>query len=179
MQMPPTQLVSDTANLGLADAVLFGDDLLRPIVVKDSHSLLGCKFGVRALLSAIGSAVLYAVSLVGAWRVPAKVREAIVRQVSIVVATLKSWRGRPAKGQQDEPANAAHFVDTVFPKKKEMTSVLLVYGKFFDASCFGGSYTTSIRYFIDALKPYNVFPLFHTSPISSDIGIVASVSGDQ
>lgn len=173
MQMRPSQFVSDSANLGLADVVLRGYNFLRAFIVVNGFYLLGCKFGGRALLTAIRSGVFHPVSLIGARRVPAKIGEAIVRQVAIVVATLKSWWWRSTKSHQNQSANATHLVDAVFPEKQEMATVLLVNGQFFDVSGFRGPNTTSIRDFIDTFKSDNVFPLFHKFSVSQDMGIVA------
>lgn len=150
------------------------NDTLEPLVSADCQYLGGGQFSRSAPLSSVGSAVLNAIPLIVAWRVPSKIGKMVIGCVSIVMASFHTNRAWPQESSHYKSVNLEKSVFVLPPKKQVKSLIPFVGGRFFDFPSLYGTHLTKIRNLINSFIPNNRKPfLCHSIPQRGDMGSLA------
>lgn len=114
--MRPFMTVLDSADLGLADSIGMRYFFLRSSISSNRTHITGGQFGRSASFASIRSAMSHAITLVVACCIPSKIGEFVISNVTIIMACLLSFLGRPHERQQNKSVYAAHFLSIVLPE---------------------------------------------------------------
>lgn len=157
----PTFSTFDPAYSAFPNAVISGNQALKPRVCADGSHLFQRQLCGGAAFSAIGSAVQNAVCLIGSGSVPPKVRNVIVPRVAVIMAALHalgSWANKSLQNKRVWPYN---FNLVVSPQSKKRAGVRYVAGNRLDFTGFHGANATMIRNLVKTFKTYDGKPIFH------------------
>ncbi len=161
--MSPTLAGFDATDGVLKNAVISGYFSLKPSINANGRDLIFRQFRRSAAFAAIASTVFYSVSLIRCWRVPPKVRKAIIPRISIIMTAFQLLGSLANKGCQNQGVGPKDF-DLIFtPKPYKRAAIVLVNGIKFQISRQFGTHAAMIRNLIKALISYDGKPTFHSA----------------
>lgn len=172
MNVVPSLPRFNATNGVLFDAIFRSNFALKPRIGANSQHLCLGQLGRSASLSAIGGAVLDAIQLIIARRVPTQVFKPIVKRIAVVVASLHArwaWANKSLK-HRFVRVNNANFVAT--PKPDKRSAFLSVMRVRFNFASTHISNSPSIRNFVQPLITNYRFPSFHTASHASHMGML-------
>ncbi|CAB4219447.1 hypothetical protein UFOVP1619_48 [uncultured Caudovirales phage] len=161
--MTPTHPAFDPANMGLFDAIIGGNQDLKPAVGSDCNDLRLGQFGVPAPLASVRGAMRDPVRLVTLRRVPSQVADMVVLWISVVVASLHAIGARANKSFQHQGVRLANFLLAILPQSQKWPLIRIADCDGFYFVCLSVFYSSKIGHFINALVAYNIAPIFHRS----------------
>ena len=176
--MAPSSSVLKVAYGADADAVLGGNFPVETRVASNGQYASLSQFGRPMLLASIGRPVRYAVNLIVALGVPAKIRSRVVLWVAVVVATHEAIWPRAQKGRGNNCCGPS--VNSLLPPRKTEVNTPRDGVRFFpqNVACFDISHSAAIRNFIARLVSDDGNPAFvvllwgHTQAIAISTGKV-------
>jgi len=162
----------NAANGVLKNAVVNRYFALQSVVFAYFFDLLQSKFRSAATFTSVCRAVAYSVSLVVFWCVPAKIFEAVILRISVVMAAFfPSWP-LADKRFQDQRVRFSVFGLVVSPKKQKNTPVLFVKREFLELSAKFRPDVPTVRNLINTFKTHYVAPFFHSFSHTYPTGIL-------
>lgn len=164
--MTPAHAMLNPTDDTLGNAIVSRNLFLLSRVIAYCDCLFGSQFSGPALLASIRRAVLYAIHLIGACRVPSQISQAVIKRVAIVMAGLLSSFWRTNKGEKYEPMDADVFLAIVFPKQHEGSIKPSISCGLFYSPRQDCPDATKIGNVIKPLIANNGSPLFHDSSVS-------------
>ena len=171
--MTPSLTRLDAADCAIADSVFCGDDLLLARVGTDGKNLRFGKFCRRATLPAIASAMLDAVKLIVASRIPSQVFKSVVPRIAVVVAAFHPVWAWANKGSQHKRMRLKNLNAVVSPKPDKWAITLLVKRVNLVETRARVPQPTAIRHLVKTFVPNNRFPVFHNFPHMWHTGSIA------
>ncbi len=146
----------------LSDAIVFRDYSLETPVFADFIHLLKCQLGCSTTLTTISRAVAHLVGVVARRGIPAKVGQAIVLAIAVVMAAFHFVWPRAHKGRQNQGVNPKHFGLIPLPQKNEGARVCLEDSWLLISMGFYVPYPAKVGNLVYSLVFVHRLPVFHT-----------------